>query len=136
MEKIDNIFLFRFDIDVYSFTTFKTRLYDQFNQSWNMSSNNSQTFAFYCKFKKELSYENYLDIITNNEWRKLFACFRLSSHKFENESGHFSGIPREQRCKDCSSNLIENKYHFILCCLKDSVIRHNHLGYVQWPNYL
>ena len=124
-----------FDRNCNYFTIFKRRIYDQFIQSWHMSINNSPKLELYSKFKKEFSYESYLDIISNNKWLKVFARFRLSSHKLEIESGRFNGIPREQRhCKVCSSNLIENEYHFLLCCPQYSVIRQKHLGNMQWPN--
>ena len=33
------------------------------------------------------------------------------------EQGRYRGIPREQRlCQFCSSNLVEDKYHFLLTC--------------------
>ena len=52
-----------------------------------MSINNSPKLTYYCKLKKELSYEKYLDIISNNKWRNLFACFRLDI-----ESGRFKDV--------------------------------------------
>ena len=62
-----------------------------------MSINNSPKLAYYCKFKKDLSYEKKIRHYFENKWLKLFACFRLCFHKLEIKSGRYYGIPREQR---------------------------------------
>ena len=90
---------------------------------------------YYCSFKKEFKFENYLNIIVNDDLRKQFARFRLSSHNLEVETGRYNGIVRENRfCKLCNQNVIENEYHFMLCCSKYRNLRMKYNCNVAWPN--
>ena len=75
-----------------------------------------------------------MDKIENDNLRKLFSSFRLSSHNLEIEAGRFNGIDRANRlCKLCSQRVVENEYHFLLCCTKYSDIRNKFLGHQSWP---
>ena len=66
---------------------------------------------------------------------KLFARFRLSSHKLEIETERFIGAQREYRhCKICSSSVAEDEYHVLLCCQKYEHFRRKHIAYISRPN--
>ena len=124
-----------FNVNVNNAVILKTRLYDQYVQSWNTSINDCSKLTYYCRFKKELIYESYLDTITNKKWLKLFASFRFSSHKLEIETGRFNGIHRDDRhCKICSTPVVEDEFHFLLCCPQYEHVRRKHTGYILRPN--
>ena len=66
---------------------------------------------------------------------KLFARFRLSSNKLEIESGRFIGTQRAYRhCKICSSPVVEDECHVLLCLPKYEHLRRKHIGYISRPN--
>ena len=87
------------------------------------------------KFKTIFEYESYLDKLSSENLRKLLSCFRLGSHNLEIEAGRYNGVDRANRlCKLCSQNVVENEYHFLLCCTKYSNIRNKYLGHQSWPS--
>ena len=46
-----------------------------------------------------------------------------------------AGISRDDReCKCCSSNMIEDEYHFMLCCTLHNRLRSSYLGKTSWPS--
>ena len=50
-------------------------------------------------------------------FRICLTKFRLSSHKLEIETGRYRNIERsERKCTYCSTNEIEDEYHFLLTC--------------------
>ena len=98
------------------------------------SIQNYYTIKYYCKFKNNFCFEEYLNKLHNNDLRQLLARFRLSSHNLEIETGRYNRIDRDSRyCKLCNQNRIENEYHFLLCCPKYIEIRRKYLGSYHWP---
>ena len=115
--------------------TIKRRLRDQFIQDWNASINSMSKLDAYCKFKKNFCFEEYLVKIADEKHRKVFTRFRMCSHDLEIEAGRFNRIQRENRsCRLCTQHMVENEYHFLMCCPKYSEIRRKYLGNIQWPN--
>lgn len=79
--------------------------------------------------------ERYFDLIDNDFLRKLFTCFRLSSHKLAIETGRFTGVQRENRmCQNCNMNVLESEYHFLLTCTKYTSLRNKFLPNISWPD--
>ena len=73
-------------------------------------------------------------MLSNDKLRQLLSRFRFSLHSLEIETGRCNRIDRENRyCKLCNQNLVENEYHFLLCCPKYIEIRRKYFGSIQWP---
>ena len=88
---------------------------------------------WYSHFKQTFDHqcEQYLRYIDNPKYRRALCQFRVSSHVLEIEQGRYHGIPREQQlCKFCSSNLVDDEYHFLLAC---PMYRQHRLKYL--PRY-
>ena len=73
----DQFFL---DTVPFTFNLIQRRLILMYQQAWYASINNSNRLETYARFKHEFYYENYLDIVTQNRYRKALTQFRLSSH--------------------------------------------------------
>ena len=130
-----NFLIDNFDVNAEYFSMLKSRLRDQFIQDWRGSIQSMSKLDVYCALKTNFKYEEYLDKIENENLHKPFSSIRLSAHKLEIEVGRYTGIVRENRiCKCCNSNIIENEYHFLLCCSKYRHIRLKYLGNISWPN--
>jgi len=75
----------------------------------------SQNMEYYTMFKCDFNYENYLDCISNNNVKRCFSQFRISSPHLEIELGRYNNIGRNERtCKLCNCNMVEYEYHFLL----------------------
>ena len=60
-----------------------------------------------------------LTIVNNFELRRSFTKLRISSHRLQIELGWYQGVPRHNTvCTKCSSNVIEDKLHFLFECSK------------------
>lgn len=113
---------------------FKLRIRDQFVQDWRDCINSMPKLDYYCRYKTEYCFEPYLDIIRNDQLRKLLTCMRLSSHCLEIEIGRYNNVDRQNRvCKLCSQNMVESEFHFMLCCPLYKFIRSKYLGRCSWP---
>ena len=95
----------------------KLRLFDQYHQSWYSAIVNSKRLKFYSRYKHTFNLEPYFDIINERKFQIALCRFRLSSHNLEIERGRYQDLSRDQRlCKFCTTNMIENEYHFLLVC--------------------
>ena len=103
---------------IYFINTFINRLKDQYLQDWTGAVNSSSKLnTYYNKFKLSFSYEKYLDVLNIRKFRYIYASFRSSSHDLEIEKGRYMNIERCQRlCTLCNLNIVEDEYHFLLCC--------------------
>jgi len=54
-----------FNDNSYCFPMIKQRLRDQFMQKWRESLNNTSKLFFYCKFKTDFEFDNYLEVVKN-----------------------------------------------------------------------
>ena len=125
----------QFDIDI-PFELIKQRIYDMYKQSWFSEINRSPKLKSYSLFKHNFEFENYLDSVNVTKYRYALTRFRVSSHKLAIETGRFYNIPRDQRyCIYCSMNVIENEYHFLLCCPFLNELRRSILKpfFCRWP---
>lgn len=98
--------------------TFINRLKDQYLQDWTGAVNSSPKLnTYYNKFKQSFSYEKYLDVLNVRKFRYIYSSFRSSSHDLEIERGRYANIDRCQRlCTLCNLRVVEDEYHFLLCC--------------------
>ena len=99
--------------------SFTQRLQDQFLQKWSDCINNSSKLVLYKQFKPNFGCEYYLDVVTIRKFRNALATFRSGSLGLEIEKGRYPTprIPRHERtCKVCTSQEVEDEYHFLLLC--------------------
>jgi hypothetical protein len=132
---LNYLWINQWDIEI-NFDTIKTRILDNFKQSWYADINNSNRLLSYCIYKHDFEYENYLDKINDNKLRITLTQFRLSSHSLAIETGRYDNIPREERkCKLCNMNTVETEYHFLLVCPKYSSLRKKYFKqyFCRWP---
>jgi len=103
------------------------RLKDTYRQDWYREVHDSSKLSIYCTFKATLALEPYLKIVNKWSLRKAMAKLRVSAHKLEVETGRHNGILLENRlCTYCDSRglaVIEDEYHFVLCCPKYATLR-------------
>ena len=99
---------------------FVRRLNDCHEQDWHRDINNSSKLSIYCTFKSLLEREMYLDVVDSWKFRRVITKFRVSCHNLEIEKGRHEGILLEKRvCKFCEEigiTVIEDEFHFLLCC--------------------
>lgn len=99
------------------------------------SVNSMPKLNYYCKYKVDYIFEDYLCNIKNDNLRKQLTCLRLSLHNLEIETGRYRGISRENKmCHLCNQNTVESEYHFMLCCDKFRTVRRKYIGNIAWPS--
>ena len=114
---------------------FRQRIRDQYQQTWFATISGMPKLSYYCKFKKDFMYEDYLDYVSNDRFRMALTRLRLSSHSLEIETGRFANIDRNDRvCRLCLSNVVESEYNVMLCCKTYASLRKRYLGQVSWPS--
>ena len=107
-----------------------------YQQTWYASINNSNRLETYARFKHEFCNKKYLDIVTENKYRKALTQFRLSSHDLAIERGRYQNIDRLERiCNFCMGKLVESEYHFLLVCPLYRELRQKYMKsyYCRWP---
>ena len=111
---------------------FISRLKDCQQQDWHRDIHNSSKLSIYCTFKSLLEAEKYLECINVWTFRQALAKLRCSCHPLEVERGRHNGILMENRlCQFCEQdglNVIEDEYHFLLCCPMYSELREVTIG--------
>ena len=116
----------------------KRILLDQFKQEWISDVENSPKSLCYRFFKETLEFENYLDILNDND-RKNYTKYRICNHRLPIETGRWTNIVRNQRfCNLCNANKLGDEYHYILECpaLENERKAHINSFYFQRPNTL
>lgn len=122
----------------YLINLIKTRILDNYYQSWYANINNTSKLETYCLIKHTFGFEEYLDFIKDKKIRISLTQFRVSSHDLNIEVGRYTNITRNQRiCTNCSMNILECEYHFLLVCPKyrDLRIKFFPPYYCHWPTY-
>ena len=62
----------------------------------------------YARYKHDFEIENYLDFITEKNYKCALTQFRSSSHDLAIERGRYENLNRNERiCKFCNSNSVE-----------------------------
>lgn len=118
------------------FDIIKTRILDNYYQSWYAQINNSSRLESYCRFKHLFEQEIYLNQITIKKYRIALTQFRLSSHSLSIERGRHNNIPKNERtCILCNQNAVENEYHFLLTCpfYRDLRLKYLKPYFCRWP---
>jgi hypothetical protein len=94
----------------------KTRLHDQYIQTWSSEIYNSSKCINYRIFKHDLHMENYLTILPVRSCR-ILSRFRCRNHKLPIEVGSYYNVDRNQRiCTKCDSREIGDEFHYIFKC--------------------
>ena len=120
---------------------FVNRVKDCYQQDWYREMCNSSKLSVYCTFKSLLDQEKYLSCVNIWKYRKALARFRCSCHNLEIEKGRHEGILLENRlCKFCDQRgltVIEDEYHFLLCCPRYIEQRNRYINkqYTNNPTY-
>ena len=91
-------------------------LKDQYVQHWNITIFNSEKCVNYRIFKKDFTFEKYLDHLPA-KYRIPLCKLRLSSHSLPIEKGRYINVNRAERyCTLCDDNIVGDEYHFLLEC--------------------
>ena len=106
----------------------KTRLNDQYLQTWATRINESPKCDFYKCIKHSIELEAYLNLLPYN-LRKNMARFRLSNHKLPVEKLRHTGVERSERyCNKCLCNYVGDELHVLLDCNNFKQERELYLG--------
>ena len=94
----------------------KTRLCDQYKQTWNDEIFISPKCINYRIFKTQHGLEKYFSVLPADLWRA-FCHFRCLNHKLPIERGRFWGVERDDRiCDLCSMGKLGDEFHYIFEC--------------------
>lgn len=100
----------------------KCRLKDHFLQNWQATVADSHKCLVYRIYKKNLSFEKYLDILPTN-LGKLLCKYRTTNHLLPIEKGRHLNIDRNHRkCQKCTKQSLGDEFHYLFECkfFKDS----------------
>jgi hypothetical protein len=90
-------------------------LKDQFIQRWTNQMINSSRGQFYSSFKTEVSFENYLTRLSENN-KIWITKLRTCNLKLPIEMGRWKNIPRENRTCHLCNEEIGNAFHYLFIC--------------------
>jgi hypothetical protein len=88
---------------------------DQFLQRWTSQMINSSRGQFYSNFKTEVSFDNYLTRLYENN-RIWITKLRTCNLKLPIEMGRWKNIPRENRTCHLCNEEIGNAFHYLFIC--------------------
>ena len=107
---------------------FREKLKEYYIERWQMQLKNSSKLAIYSTFKLNFGLESYLGGCLSRQLCITFARFRSSCLPLEIDNGRKSGLLVEERiCKFCEAknlSIMEDEYHFLLCCPTYNDIRY------------
>jgi len=99
---------------------FKLRVSDYYRADWLSRIRDSSKLAIYSSFKCELVCEKYVNVLTVRKYLEAFSRLRCSNHPLAIETGRYLGTLLEDRtCILCLKQkiiVLEDEYHFLLCC--------------------
>jgi hypothetical protein len=108
----------------------KQRLFDQFQQEWRSSMENSSKGLCYRLFKVNFEFEPYLDILSYKN-RITFCKFTTGNHRLPIETGRWNGIDHGNiLCNICTDAKIGDEFHYILQC--KSLVNERNLYMTQY----
>ena len=116
---------------------FKTRVKDVYMQDWLARLENSIRARCYINIAK-FQFQQYLEILKIQKYRKSICKLRVSSHRLEIETGRWAKpnkIPLKNRlCMIC--NVLEDEFHFVLECSLYKDLRKIYIKRYYWqrPN--
>ena len=95
---------------------FKTRLKDQYLQTWTDDVASNAKCINYRMYKSDISLEFYITFLPM-KLRTVFSCFRCRNHKLPVETGIYKNIPRSEIvCVKCTQSEIGDEFHYIFNC--------------------
>ena len=117
---------------------FREKLKEYYIENWQMQLKNSSKLAIYSTIKINFGLEPYLGGFLSRKMCASFARFRSSSLPLEIENGRHTGLLVEERvCKFCEAinqSVLEDEYHFLLCCSTYNDIRYVFLKKYTGPS--
>ena len=87
--------------------------------------------------KTDFVYERHLNVIKCAEKIRLIVQMRTSTHRLRIETGRYgrNRVDRHERlCQVCSSNDIEDEFHFLFKCVCYNDIRRRRIKPYYWNN--
>ena len=87
--------------------------------------------------KTDFVYERHLNVIKCAEKIRLIVQMRTSTHRLRIETGRYgrNRVDRHERlCQVCSSNDIEDEFHFLFKCVCYNDIRRRRIKSYYWNN--
>ena len=105
----------------------RSRLQDQFRQTWNETMHNNDKYSLYREFKTEFKFEHYL---TNMGACTNICRLRTTNLKLPNNGFNLQILPNGNNpttCTKCSKNSLADEFHFLLECTAVKRIREKYL---------
>ena len=94
----------------------KTRLHDQYIQTWTTEINQNEMYYNYRMFKENFQFEKYLSILPSN-LSYVMIKFRTLNHKLPIQKGRIDGIVRsERKCTRCDCDDLGDEFHYLFSC--------------------
>ena len=95
---------------------FKTRLKDQYLQTWTDDVAPNAKCINYRMYKSDISLEFYITFLPM-KLKTVFSRFRCRNHKLPVETGIYKNIPISGRvCVKCTQSEIGDEFHYIFNC--------------------
>ena len=116
---------------------FENKLLSNFEYEWVLKLNQLPKLGLYKNIKQNYNMENNIPMNIPKSHRSLVAQFRCGILPIRIETVRYRGEPVSDRlCTLRSQDNAEDEYHFLLYCLKYSILRtdfFNNIGYVSSP---
>ena len=113
---------------------FETRLKEHLTSELRTQLENCSKLAIYSTFKSRFEPELYLKCVTIRKHRVALSKLRLSNHALKIETGRHQGIEVANiicpMCMNQGNVVLEDEFHFIMCCPTYDVLRHNYLPHI------
>ena len=107
---------------------FRRRLIDNFLVELRVGLNTYSSMTLYRELKDDFHLAEYLKTLDNKKHRNAISKLRMSSHRLAIEKGRHNDIARQNRkCIFCTTNDIEDEYHFVLICPRYQTSRLQHI---------
>ena len=107
---------------------FRRRLIDNFLVELRVGLYTYSSMTLYRELKDDFNLAEYLKTLDNKKHRNAISKLRMSSHRLAIEKGRHNDIARQNRkCIFCTTNDIEDEYHFVLICPRYQTLRLQHI---------
>ena len=94
------------------------------NKDWLHRITEMSKLRLYRQLKSELSFENYLKVVSDFKHRRTLARIRSGTHELSIETGRWAGESVNNRtCPTCLSGAVEDEAHLLLDCISYDTLR-------------
>jgi len=112
----------------------KRFLRSNYIKQWQEKIQGESKMRTYITFKSNFEYESYLNM-ANEDQRKSMTRFRISAHRLAIERGRYTVPPtpaNNRLCIYCTSQEVEDEYHFLMSCNKYQQLRETLKANIQY----